>query len=250
MNEVVRLKATITDNIKRLKISNLDLKIKENTSIKANLELIDFSDWSAFPFKQEILEARIDMNEINSVLMPGGRTLNLGREWVEMGTIYLSKLNIAQRDRKLDIAPFGLNTNYGRLAMNAPLSVAFLDDGLSVLNTLNITNVLNLNELDLGKLLKNPNFGKVNGVLAVHEFKINKAGITIKGGSGEVNSAMIYGHDYKNLKIHDLNIKNNHGEIDVILKDPNADIELSGTFDISGKPNLNLQMKTQNFNTG
>lgn len=248
MNEVIRIKATVSNAINRLKIRNLDLKIRENTKIKANLELIDFSNWDALPFKQEIVEAKIDMNEINAIHLPEGKTLNLGSELIGMGTIYLTNLNIRHNDKKLVIDPFVLKSNYGHVAMKTSLAFLPQNDKLRIFNTIKEASVVNLKNFELGKLLGNSNFGRVNGDLTLDEFTLDQGEITMTSCRGEINSAVINGHEYKNLIINNLNVKNNLAEIDAKLKDPNADVEISGTVDVSGKPNMNLEMKVQNIN--
>lgn len=235
MNEKLTIKGELYNVPNRLKIRDLEVGIRKHTRIKANLELPDFRDWTAFNVREQIVEACIDVTELNEVKLPGGKPLNLGNQVLSLGTIAWKNLNLTTSDGTLRLDPVEVSTSLGTVTVNAPVKLTPGNKGIDIENLEVAKDLLLINALNLGPLTELTDLGVIDGALTLTSISTTKDGIQLTGGKGRINSLMYGGYTYQNIGIQRAELTEQMANIHLEVQDPNLALTMDVNASISGK---------------
>ena len=70
MNDTIQLSTHISRQVKNLKLSQIDLRVKDKTFVKGTLDIPDYRDYRKDFFHQRISAINIDLNELTQLKMP------------------------------------------------------------------------------------------------------------------------------------------------------------------------------------
>lgn len=240
MDEDIRLKGTIHNVPSQIKISDLDIGVRKNTRIKANLELPDMAKGSSYRFTQKIVEAKVDMNEINAIKLPGGQPLNLGKELCSFGTVSFNNLTLKAENDQFILQPLSVMTSIGSIEIGAPIALSQPNDGMALKNLQAGASVVALKNFNVGTLLSNPDLGIVEGEVTLSSIVSDKKDLTLRGAGGHIETAYFMGYTYHNLDIRQFELSKNQANLDISLNDPNAKINLQGTVNLGGRSDFDV----------
>lgn len=245
MDEILELSATAYNVPNRLKIRNLNLKIGKKTHIKAHLELPDFNDWTSYSIREHLVEANINMAELNAFKLPGGQTLNLDEKVLSLGNVGIKNLNVQGFGGSLFVDPVKITTEIGRLSLDAPLKLSPHQEGFSLQNLDLNRDVLHVDSLNLAAITGISELGVLTGKLSLNTLSALNDGIQIRGGKGQLNSFQFNGYSYKNIDLKHLEIIHQTADVALEINDPNLVLSLIGLAKIDGKPDVRAQLNLE-----
>jgi hypothetical protein len=245
MDENLKVSAQIYNVPNRLKIRNLTLKIRQRTRIKAHLELPDFSDWTAYGIRENIIEANIDMQELNAFKLPGGQALNLDEKLLSLGNVKIKNLKLNGLGGNIFVNPVEITTAIGGLALNAPLKLSPGKNGVSLENLDIAKDVLRFKALNLAALSGIDELGVLDGYLTMKTLSAGKKEIQISGGKGRFNTLNYKGYSYQNIAIKHLELIHQVADVKLEIKDPNLVLSLKGLVKVDGNPDVDAQLNLE-----
>ena len=240
MNETITLSGTLFNVVNHFKIKNLDLRIRNNTVIQADLDLPDFSDFSAYRFYERIKHAQLDMNELSKIVMPGGKSLDLGAEVERLGLVSFNNMQVKGINGKLNLSPVKITSGKGALYIKSALQFDVLKDNIAIRSMRPDSVALRLSNFQLGEIIANSNLGIIDGDLVFASFELINEGYRLIGGKGILNRLGANGYEYHQTSLKSLSIEGQKLTANVILNDPNAKAHVSGEFNIDGLPMYNV----------
>ncbi|NBY40531.1 MAG: hypothetical protein EBQ66_06455 [Flavobacteriia bacterium] len=251
MNEKFRISCRATNVLNRLKIKNVDLRIRNHTFLKADLELPNFSNLADFNVKQTIRSAYFDVNEVTQIHLPGkNETLNLGDVVANLGHFQLRKWVLELNEGKLKVNPTEITTAKGSVNILAPFQ---LDEfsGLVSGHVLDAEqDFIQLKQVQLGDILGEKDLGLLDGTLKLNKVEVDGAHYSVSGIQGKINALGYSGYEYQGIALNNVDLKDGKMKVDLQIKDPNLAMTVNGEASLTKKPNYDLTIGLETANLG
>lgn len=245
MKGLINIQAEVSNVPNRLKIRNLTLRLRKNTWIKANLELPDFTDWTSRDLREQIVAANINSAELKTFRLPGGKTLNLGKEFQSLENISLKNLTVLSHAGNLKIFPFKVTTAQGNVALNSTIQITPLKEGFSLQNSDLADNLVRIENFNLAGLLGAQEWGIMDGVMSVNSLSFLNGIISMNGGKGRLNSMEFNKYNYRNIDIKNVDIANKVAKLSLGIDDPNLVLDLTGNVNLENIQNLQATLRLE-----
>lgn len=250
MNDTIQLATNISRQVKNLKLSKIDLRIKEKTFLRGTLDIPDYRDYRKDFFHQRINSINIDLNELAQIKMPDSyATDHMSFDNNINKLVYFEGENITLTG-KFD------NFVLASKRLRTSLGSAKLDNGIHFSkNKLNNAYIFTQSEgseydvridnFDLGKFTSNKNLGIVDGTFFLTGEAFSSTDIRFHKIEGDVNRFDYLGYSYNDIMIQKGKLINESfsGEIDIA--DDNIDLSYVGTVDFKDNLNLNFRVIIQ-----
>ena len=250
MNEQIKLSGTLYNVVNHFKIKNLDLRLRKNTFLRGDLDLPDFSDFAAYPVRENIRQATIDMAELGKVRLPDGNFLNLGTELSRLGTIRFSNMVVDGKRGMLTLQPLAIRTEKGSVDLRAPMRFDVLGSNTGILNLRPDSVALALNHVQLGEILGVPEVGMLHGTLKFSTFDVLKEGYSLTKGSGYFSEIEAQGYVYHKVALKKMQLSGAVLTGKIQLDDPHAKATVEGEFNVKGLPNYRATLAVEKLDLG
>mgnify|MGYP006088603735 CR=1 FL=1 len=248
MNDTVQLSTEMSRQVKNLKLSKIDLKIKAKTYIQGTLDIPDYRDYRKDFFHQRINSINIDLKELAEIKMPDSynkshlildKTINKLK--------FFEGTNITLTGKFDDFV-------FASKQLSTALGSAKLDNGIHFSkNELNNTYVFTQSEgseydvrvenFNLGQFTSNKDLGIIDGIFFLTGEAFSSTDIRFHKIEGDINRFDYLGYSYNDIVIQkgELINKSFSGEIDIA--DDNIDLSYVGTVDFKDKLDLNFRVE-------
>ncbi len=248
MDEIVQVKGDVSNVVNKLKIRNLDLRVKDKTRLMGSINLPNFEEINQSFFHENITYAYVDLKEIQQVRLP-----NSSKDPYLRLDGYTNRLGFFEaEDVKLDV--FGKQFVVASDIVRTRLGAARMDNGIKFErkdNSLAFTHSdigeydFKIEEFDLGAFLQNKDLGIVDGTFRIQGEAFSSSNIDFNKIEGKVNRFDFMQYAYSGIDIKQGEFKNNRftGEIDVA--DENLKLNYNGYLDFNGAQEFNF---TANIN--
>jgi hypothetical protein len=250
MNEQVKLSGTLYNVVNHFKIKHLDLRIRKNTFLKGDIDLPDFSDFAAYPFREVIRKASFDVAELSKVRLPDGSSVSFGPEVDRLGTVRFRNMIVDGKQGQLILRPVTIQTEKGDLSLVSPVKLDVLGTAIGIQNLRPDSIAVALNHIELGEILGVSDVGVLNGNLKFSTFDVLDKGFKLTNGSAFFSELETMGYVYHNVALQDMRMDGVVLNTSVQVDDPNAKFMISGDFNIEGKPTYNASMRFEKLNLG
>lgn len=243
MRDRIKIKGNAGNTLNHLILRDIELNYKQNTKIIADLELPDFSDFSAYDFKEHIRFAKIDISELQQFYLPyPNKQLFLGSEVSALGTVYLNNFNANGVNGKWWIGKSKISTSIGELQIAQMYSIDQWEDGFNSHPFKSDTTAFQLLNFDLGKLIDLKDIGTVNGAISFKNFTWSKGGPEINEINVLLTNTDLLDYKYSFIKIKNAQLKEEsfNGIIDV--QDKNLDVSINGKINYGDFPSYSFDM--------
>jgi hypothetical protein len=207
MNEQVQLSGTLYNVVNHFKIKHLDLRIRKNTFLKGDLDLPDFSDFAAYPFREVIRKASFDVAELSKVRLPDGSSLSFGPEVDRLGTVRFRNMVVEGKQGQLILRPVTIKTEKGDLSLVSPMKLDVLGNAIGIQNLRPDSIAVALNHIQLGEILGVPDVGVLNGNLKFSSFDVLDKGFKLTNGSAYFSELETMGYVYHNVALKDMHME-------------------------------------------
>lgn len=253
MKDRVRISARVTNAVKNLKISNLDLRIGKRTVIQGDLQLPDFRDLDRAYFVEKLTYARVDFSELEAFYLPKSSAIphiQLGEMVNRFQEVTINQLQFSGSLQRFNVRSKSVITPLG--SVEFPTGVSFRQqpnaNGYAFYTASAETNSLFVDTLQLGTFLDDPMFGTVHGSCNISG-NFNSAGtVNFDRISGDFSRFDFLDYAYSGISVRELSIKNNLITGQLLVNDPNVKLDYTGTIDIGTKQGINATVDVSNAN--
>ncbi len=222
-NQIINLSGEITGYISNLKGRNISIKYGEKSKIHCEFNFNGLPDFRETFIYVDLQDFSTSVQEIESLELPGGKSLNLSGRFKDLGSIKYKGKFTGFVD---DFVAYGdIGTNLGKISSD----LLFKPD---TNNYFTFNGKLTAYEFNLGRLLNNEkNIGNITLNLNVDGYSCS--GQTVNARlEGLINSLEIKQYKYRNILLSGiLSDKTYNGSINI--NDPNIRLEFSGKVDFS-----------------
>lgn len=243
MNDTIRVSGTLSKKTKNLRLSNLNLRIKEKTFIKGTFNIPDYRKFDEGFFQEKVDEAYIDVNELKRIRLPDKSSeryfsINDRIERLSYFDVYNARLDgfFAQ----FVVAASRVKTRLGQIRMdNGLMFTENADHGSYMFERSGASNYdVKVEQFQLGSLLHNPDLGIIDGFLFLSGEAYSVSDVRFYSIEGDINRLDYLDYPYQNITVLDGELKDNvfTGKIDV--KDDNLDLTYDGMVDFNKELHL------------
>ena len=247
MEQQVELSAVVTQKVKNLKISNLDLKTGKKTVLRGNLHLPDFREINKSFFNEKLNYAYISLEDLKKIKLPVGST----DQFLSFDT-YLERLgNFQMADVRLNgfYTQFVLKADY----IKTNLGTVKLDNG--ILFTENRSNGsyffersgaseydVKIDDFQLGEFLQDKNFNTVKGQFFLSGEAFSLADIRFDVIEGNLENFDYLGYSYSHIFISAGSFIDNKINAKIEVKDDNLKLVYDGFIDFNGNQHMQFSV--------
>ena len=244
MNNQIRLQGDATNTLSHLFLKGIKLDYAKNTRIHADLELPNFSDFSAYDFIEKIHSASIDMSELQNFILPypSGK-LNLGDELNQLGIVRLANFTLTGNNGAATIAPTTIKTSLGDASILQAIRFSNLNKDLVIAPKLKDSSCIAMRNFNLGKLLQINEIKNIDGEIGFSDFIIKEDDIQISGINAKFNTLQALDYSYSSISISGAKLEKNIFDGKVAVNDKNLSFDYSGKIGFGKIPFYDLSLK-------
>ena len=223
--------AQVNGPINHLVIKDLDARFADNTHLAGDLDIKNLTDFFNADIRAKLVQNEIDLREIQQFKLPGGKTIPIPEQVASLGVVTLDMEYAGVVSDKFDVDA-SLLTSAGDVDAQFSTRCHEADDGLDYAVT------VAANRLSVPKLL--PKVSMVGGVTGTVSAKgtvgdMNRLAETVSADiDANIAHVALKGYPLRNLKAKG-KYAGKHLDADLALRDPNLNLALNGTMDLSGK---------------
>ncbi|MEY4602766.1 MAG: hypothetical protein RIT43_58 [Bacteroidota bacterium] len=244
MDAEISIEGKVEEYIKNLHISKLDLRTGKSIVIRGDLILPDFRNWETASLNEHITYANVPLRELSAITLPvssTSKTLNLGPEANEFGTIKVYDLKLKGIPTRLSVFADTIKSDLGSVGLSSGMELQQLD-GMYAFQTLDSISGVQLNAVSLYKLTGLSDFGLAEGNIALKGFVSDNGKFNLNQISGFVKRFDLIGYPYSNIQIKNGSFVNNVFEGEMDVKDDNLDLTYKGKLDLNGDRHLQFSV--------
>ncbi|MDG1331339.1 MAG: translocation/assembly module TamB domain-containing protein [Crocinitomicaceae bacterium] len=244
MTEMVRIKGEVRDVVNKLKIRNLDLRVRDKTHLIAKrINLPDFRDLDRVMLDENLQYAYIDLNEIQKIRLPNSSSdpyLKLDKYTNRLGYFEADDIKIAGLNEEFVISSDLVQTRLGSARLDNGIKFEQKDNSLAFMSSENSAYDFKVEEFDLGTFLEIKDLGLVDGIFKVKGEAFSTSNIHFNSITGTVNRFDYLQYPYFGIEIARGEFKNNRFEGDIDVIDDNLMLNYVGAIDFKGEQTFNF----------
>jgi hypothetical protein len=243
MHNQIRLQGDATNTLSHLFLKGIKLDYAKNTHIHADLELPNFSDFSAYDFKEKIHSASIDMSELQNFILPypSGK-LNLGNELNQLGIVRLANFTLTGNNGAAIIAPTTIQTSLGDASILQAIRFSNLNKDLVISPKLKDSSCIAMTNFNLGKLLQINEIKNIDGEIGFSDFIIKEDDIQISGINAKFNKLQALDYSYSSISITGAKLEKNIFDGKIAVNDKSLSLDYTGKIGFGETPFYDLAL--------
>ncbi|MDG2152871.1 MAG: translocation/assembly module TamB domain-containing protein [Crocinitomicaceae bacterium] len=247
MNDVVGLQGNFTDAISQLKIKDFVLGFGQESFVRGDFQLPDFSDSVTQEFTQFFSDIYINFEDLKAINMPDSIDPISLDPSIEMNKyLAVSNLTITGSDQDFDFTFDEFKSDLG--VLNLPGSMNFLMDSSSIkiAPSNDYTTNLFIKDFHLGRFLSEDLLGNISGSIQPIVEISNKGDVSFKLNRSNISNVDFNDYNISQIDILEGSFKNNLLKASIKINDENlildmsCDIILGSRQQITGE--LNIEM--------
>lgn len=228
MNDIVGLKGNFTDAISQLKINDFALGFGEQSFVRGDFQLPDFSDSVTPEFTQYVSDLYVNLEDLKSITMPDSIAPISLDPSIEMNKyLAVSNLTIKGSDQDFDFTFDEFRSDLGEL--NLPGSMNFLMDSSSIkfAPSNDYTTALFIKDFHLGRFLSEDLLGKISGSIQPIVEISNRGDVSFKLNHSNITNVGFNNYNISQIEILEGSFKNNLLKAGLKINDKNLILDLS-----------------------
>ncbi|MFT5859782.1 MAG: hypothetical protein ACI865_001886 [Flavobacteriaceae bacterium] len=248
MDEMITFKTNISKKVNDLKLSELDIQIKEKTRIRGTLNLVNFKELQSATFDEQLDYAYVDIDELEKIKLPKSASsdyLSLDASVKRLSYFDAKDLTLKGTYSKFVLALAHVQTALGSAKMDRGMlftqskkqdSYYFSRYGSDVYD-------IKVEHFNLGGFLANSDLGEVDGTLLIAGQAFSPTKIMFNDIDGKFTRFDLMNYAYSNTTIDNGTFKNNIFDANISINDPNLTLEFDGSIDLNGTQNMTFDAK-------
>ncbi|MDX2360801.1 MAG: translocation/assembly module TamB domain-containing protein [Crocinitomicaceae bacterium] len=251
MNDTIQLKTVISNKTKNLKLSDLDLRIKNNCRIKGDLNFPDYRSFSSGFFHENLDYVKLDLVELQDIKLPYRLPISYVEldqraerlKFVEAKNVrfdgFLSQFVVASDMVHTALGDIRIDNGLMFTENEANNSFLFERSGASEYD-------FKVEQFNLGRLLADENMGVIDGIFFISGEAFSSDNIVFTSIEGNVNQFDYLNYPYSDIAIIDGTYQNDVFEGTIDVADDNLDMTYSGSIDFKGELHLDFTIDVNN----
>ncbi|MDA8911108.1 hypothetical protein N9I21_04860, partial [Crocinitomicaceae bacterium] len=228
MNDIVRIKGNFTDVISQLKINDFALGFGEQSFVRGDFELPDFSDSVTQEFTQIFSDIYLNLEDLKAINMPDGIDPISIDPSIEMNKyIAITDLTINGSDQDFDFTFEEFKSDLG--VFELPGSMNFLMDSTSIklAPSEGFTSNLLIKDFHLGRFLSEDLLGYISGsVQPIVEYS-NNGDLSFRLNHSNISNVGFNDYNISQIDIVEGSYKNNLLKAGIKINDKNLKLDMS-----------------------
>lgn len=239
MDEVIKITASVKDKVKHLKINNVKLDIRKNSTLQGNFILPDFRNMEKEEIKQEIKYAFFDIQELNAIKMPLGdavRTLGLNDMIQRFEYAEMKDVTTSGTTKNLFIRLNQLQTGIGTIRINHNINISRINEHTMAFREARQEEgelPISIQNFNLGRLLDQKKFGIVEGAVHLDVEYSTKNGVLVENVIGLVDRFDFNNYSFSSIHLNEVSYSNKVINGNIVVNDPNLDFVFDGNLDFN-----------------
>jgi hypothetical protein len=243
MSDRVALSGKVSERLRNLTLTDLHLRFGRSSYVKGNLVLPDFRLGDKGKLNEFVRSAYISVQDLARLKMPEGvASIDLGST---VDLVDFAKIKNLQINGNLSLIQLQLKeaeTAIGKVGLKSPMRLEFKSDGVALSPVQADSTFIHVQSLDLAKLTDVSDFGLANGFVRFDGFFANDGDYELKNMSAELSRLDYLGYAYTNLQLTEGEIVDEQFKSKLQIKDPNLDLDYSGTISLNDIPNYKVEL--------
>lgn len=246
MQQKIHLQAALSQRVKDLKISDIDVRTGKKTIVRGSLLLPDFRAAERSFLQENIEYAYIDLEDIKAVRLPdksAQRFLEFAPMVRRLGYAEIKKTSLTGYYSQFVLSSRQIRTQLGTVHLdNGLMFTGLKEGGYAFERSMNSDYDIYIDSFNVGKFIDNPMLGNVKGSLFASGVVGQKDGIRLNDLSGEINTVGFKGYNYSNISITQGSFIGNVFKAKVDVNDPHLVLAFDGTIDLNNGQNLKFNV--------
>jgi len=246
MRQKIWLQASLSQKVKDLKISDIDLRTGKKTIIRGNLLLPDFRAMEGSYLRENLEYAYIDLEDLQALRLPDNAAqqfLSFAPMISRLGYVEVKKTNLTGYYKEFVLSSQQIRTQLGTVHIdNGLLFTELKEGGYAFERSKNSNYDVYVDSFNLGKFIDDPMFGNVKGSLFVNGVVGQEDIIRLNELSGEIATVGFNDYNYSNISVTQGSYIDNVFEAKVAINDPHLELTFDGSIDLNNGQNLQFNV--------
>lgn len=254
MNQVISFSGKLSRKVKNMKIANVDLRFGEKSVLQGDFSIPDYRNVTDKPFKEIIRYAFIDLKDLKSLKLPkdiGFSHFSLVPEMERMGFVEVKKSVISGTTDRFTVASKELICGLGSIHIDNGIRFqSLIGGGYSFERTLNSNFDIYIDSFQLGKMIANPLFDKVNGSFYISGVVGQADGFRLDEIEGDFNNVGFNHYNYSKIVVEKSRYVGNVFDGSITISDPHLNLTYSGSIDVNKNSVFDFSASIQKADLG
>lgn len=236
MNEIVQVSGDISDVVNRLKIRNLDVRVREKTRLMGSINLPDFAKLDKAFVHENLQYAYIDLNEIQQIRLPKSSKdpyLKLDKYTQRLAYFEAEDVKLDVFGNQFVVASDIVRTKLGSARLDNGIQFEKTERSLTFRHSENSSYDFKVEKFDLGAFLQNKDLGIVEGTFFVSGEAFSTSDIRFTKIEGDVDRFDFLGYSYNNINVQKGIFENKRFTGDILVNDKFLDLSYDGFIDFN-----------------
>ncbi len=244
MSDRVALSGKVSERLRNLTLTDLNVRFGRSSYLKGNLILPDFRLGDQGKLNEFIRSAYISVQDLASLKMPEGVSpIDLGSTVDLLNFAKIQNLQINGNLSRIQIKLKEAQTAIGTVALKSPMRLAFQAEGVALSPVQPDSTFIQFQSLDVAKLADVSDFGLANGYVRFDGFFANDGAYTLKNMSADLSRLDYLGYSYSTIHLTDGQIIDEQLTSTLSIKDPHLDLDYSGKISLNEIPFYQIDLK-------
>lgn len=245
MDDIVVLSGNTRETIQEFAMNDIYLKLGRGTVVKGDFTLPDFRALANQEIHQKIDYVSVYTEDLERLRLPDNTSTSY-IQWPEVlsEVKFFESRNLSFNGRLNNMTAIipNIHTNVGDIWFDKSFSLAIdtTFKNIHILPNDGQVNFMRLANIEMNQLLKDKNFGKVNGSFGLKSVEINPEGVRVKNINGILTQTELYNYKYDyiifdnvNYTLNSLNqLSQNEVAGEIYVRDENLDLSFNGFMSI------------------
>ena len=246
MDSKLMLSGNLSETVKSLNISNLDLRFGKRNIIQGDFILPDFRKEGNAQLNENLRYAYINLNDLEKFNLPKGtKNLSFDKPLSNFVFAEISNLKTTGKLNDFKLIIQNINTEIGSISLDNYLKIQNTSDGISFSPVKIDSSLLNITNFNIAKLIDNSNFGVVNGKVNLNGLIPNDGGILLENIDANLNRFDFSQYAYTGISIKNGSFKNDIIDASLKLDDPNIKLTYNGKVSIGEIQKFDVKLDIQ-----
>ncbi|MBM3417384.1 MAG: hypothetical protein FJY17_00505 [Bacteroidetes bacterium] len=245
MTDKLKIKGSISANLSKLKLNNLEVRLFNQTYLRGDFMLPDFRKKDLSSFNAQISSSYLDFDELAKITLPKrSATFDMSFFQKKMRYLELKGIDCVGSIEQVILKANEINSKNGRINIRNPVKISSSGQTFKIASQKAEEGViLDLQGVNLAELLDEKNLGIFEGKLKFSALNFSDDGsFLVEDFSGDISKAVVNGYNYRNIKIISPAIDQKEFQGKVEISDPNLKLSLNGKARYTGKQQYDLKL--------
>jgi hypothetical protein len=243
MSDRIALSGKVSERLRNLTLTDLQLRFGRRSYVKGNFILPDFRLGDRGKLNEFIRSANISVEDLARLKMPDGvASIDLGSTVDLLEFAKIKNLQINGDLSTIQVQLKEAQTAIGNIGLKSPMRLEFKSDGVALSPVQVDSTLIQIQSLDVAKLTDVSDFGLANGFVRFDGFFANDGAYQLNNMSADFTRLDYLGYSYTNIHLTDGQIIDEQFQSTLQIKDPNLDLDYSGSISLNDIPHYKVEL--------